>query len=111
MADVNQKHVTALVAKTNRWVTAMDRTGALETPALLVELEHSGPVGKILADEAWARLAVMVGVAHGKPASGKGAETAPNTTRRAIAQECLSLKARRTASPEELAEALAGLPR
>lgn len=109
MADVNQKHVTALVAKTNRWVTALDRIDALKTPAALIELEFSSAAGKRLADDGWDRLAVVVGRVHGKPETGKGSETAPNTTRRAIAEECTKLLALRSTSPEELAEALAGL--
>jgi hypothetical protein len=109
MADVNPKHVTALVAKTNRWVTALDRIGALKTPAALIQLEHSSSAGKLLADDGWHQLAIVVGKVHGKPVAGKGSETAPNTTRRAIAEECTKLLALRSVSPEELAEALTGL--
>lgn len=109
--EINPKHVTALVEKTNRWVTALDQVGALKVPSALLVLEAAGHAGKLLADEDWDRLAVMVGKAHGKPATGRGSETAPNTTRRAIAQECTKLLACRSATPEDLAEALTGLPR
>lgn len=110
MADVNQSHVTNLVAKTNRWTAALDAAGALAVPDHLIALERSCPAGKLLADANWDQLTAMVAKFHGKPLTGKGAETRPESTRKAIAASCADLIAFRAMPKRDLMGALAGLP-
>lgn len=101
---INRQHAANLVAKTNRFVAVLDRVGALKTPAALIQLERSSDTGKLLADDGWDRLADLV-----CEATGRARETAPSTTRQAIAEECMKLLAFRAVSPEDPAVALTGL--
>lgn len=96
---VHRNHAANIVAKTNRWVDALDQAGALDTPAVLIVLEASSEVGELLAGDAWDRLAEMVEAYTGRP------EVAPVTTRKAIRDACAARKAR----PVE-PDPFAGLP-
>jgi hypothetical protein len=105
---VNRKHVANLVQKTNRWVEALEAGESLGVPRALIALEASGPMGEAAADIAWSALANAVGAFHGKP------ETAPNTTRRAIADQADARERFLTMAPSDrvkaMEDALAGLP-
>lgn len=79
---IHANHAAAIVEKTNRWVDALDRMDALGVPAALNALAATGPTGQMLARGDWRHLADVVQALTGK------SETAPESTRKAIASEC-----------------------
>lgn len=97
---INSRHAANVVAKTLRWADYFEQAAALDPktmdiPAALIELERKGFLGRRLADAAWEDLAERVG------------ETAPQSTRQAIADEL----ARRAQAKADTSDPFAGLPR
>lgn len=84
---IHPNHAANIVQKTNRWTAALEAAEAYEPGALLVPyglilLEKTGALGARLADQAWATLAEKVSTHSGR------VETAPESTRKAIADAC-----------------------
>lgn len=84
---IHQNHAANIVEKTNRWVAALEAVeafepGALLVPRALIVLEKTGELGTRLADQGWATLAEKVSTHSGR------SETAPVSTRKAIADAC-----------------------
>lgn len=87
---IHQNHAANIVEKTNRWVAALRvaeayEPGSLLAPRALVLLEATGSLGGRLADQAWATLAEKVSTHSHR------VETAPVSTRKAIADACYRL--------------------
>lgn len=76
---IHQNHAANVVAKTVRWVEALEKLDALMVPEILNELTETGPAGAILAADAWDRLAETVTMVTGRT------EVRPDSTRKAIA--------------------------
>lgn len=86
MAAIAPAHAANIVAKTIRWADALAAADALGVPTALLVLERQGPVGKALADDGWDHLADLV-----VEFTGRAKETAPRSTREAIAQRCAQM--------------------
>jgi hypothetical protein len=87
-----RRHVANVVEKTIRWTSALEAGESLGVPRALLDLEAAGPMGQAAADIAWIALANAVGTFHGKT------ETAPSSTRQAIARRC-EARAKEIAEP------------
>lgn len=84
---IHQNHAANIVEKTLRWTAALEAAeayepGALLVPRSLVIMEATGPLGARLAAQGWATLAEKVSTHSGRT------ETAPESTRKAIADAC-----------------------